>query len=465
MGKEKKKTPIESPKKEETVVEKEELKVPDSIIPVPEEADHQEMKELSPKEQEKIKKIKLKYRTKENDIRYLGPLSYRYLRMLAWLCFAIAQIGIIFNIYSKIDPNASGNVQFVSDLSSFFSSLPLALFMLANFGVILRNRKNYKYLFIFYGGVMLAMYIVANIVVIHYVYGLAHTIDPDVNFQDVSELVGTFLASIGTTGYLFNLFVDLFLCVLTTFFLFYTPKAKAFSGKKLIIFRFFVIIPIVYEIASILIKHFGLLGYINIPTYFFFLLTSKPPLTFLAFFLVTLIMKIREYKFLKKFGNNYELLENHNSTHAHSLRTSITIAIVFSIISSVDLLAYFGYILIQFVKLGETEDAIMQGMALAERIGLGGSMTLILIAPLALLYSYTRVHKNTKIDSFVPFLGIALIIFTLFEGVYIVLRISIPDWIEIIESMLEGGGEEEFDPSMFEEAIRNSVSTFTSVLR
>ena len=41
----------------------------------------------------KEKRIPLKYRTLENDINYKAPLSYRYLRIIAWIFIIIAQIG------------------------------------------------------------------------------------------------------------------------------------------------------------------------------------------------------------------------------------------------------------------------------------------------------------------------------------------------------------------------------------
>ena len=77
---------------------------------------------------------------------------------------------------------------------------------------------------------------------------------------------------------------------------------------------------------------------------------SKALLTFLAFFIITIVLKIREYKFLRKYDFNYELLEEHISTNAHSFRTSITIAIVFAVIGTIDLLVFSIYGIIQALK-------------------------------------------------------------------------------------------------------------------
>lgn len=181
----------------------------------------------------KKKRLRLKYRTKENDIHFLGPLSYRYIRLIAWFFMAFAQVGLVLNLAKTINPAVSeGSFSMLSTILSYVATMPLALFLLANFGVILRNRRNFKYLFVFYGGIMVAMYLLGNFVVLHYVYGLLHTLDPTTTFQDVAMLSGTFLALMGPGGYVFNIFVDLFLCVLTVFFYFYKPK-KYFKVRRL----------------------------------------------------------------------------------------------------------------------------------------------------------------------------------------------------------------------------------------
>ena len=457
---------------------KQDLNVPDSFFPVPEEPVEVAPTTTKKKKSKKDKKgrdkklnrhgkVKLKYRTKENDIRYQGPLSYRYLRILAWLSISIAQLGIVFSLASFLDVQGSSSFDAANEIINFFAALPLALFMLANFGIILRNRHNFKYLFVFYGGVMLALYAVANIIVLHYVYGTLHTINPDTDFQYVAKQTGTFLATSGTSGYIFNLFVDLFLCVLTVFFFFYNPKNKAFKGKKIMFFRCLVIIPIAYEVVSIFVKNAAMLGKIEVPSYLFFLLTSKPPLTFAAFFSVTLILKIREMKFLKVFDNDVALLEEHNNTNAHSFRTSITISIVFTVTAGVDLIVLLSYIVATLIRLGLDENAIWVAYEMANNIGFGGSASLFLISPLVLLYSYIRTHKNKKFDSFLPFLGIAFMIFTIFEGCYLVLRIMLPQMMQSFQEMAEGmeGMEDlEEDPAMFE-AIRHSVSTLFRMWR
>jgi len=465
--------------------------IPESIVPVPEEpidsGDYEPVDDpdsvsetpakLDNNEPKNQKRVKLKFRTKQNDIGYKAPLSYRYLRILGWVSLAIAQLGLVFRIAVMLDPAGEASYTVASSAISYVASLPLALFMLANFGIILRNRRNFKYLFVFYGGIMLGMYVLANIVVLHYVYGTMRALNPEMSFQDVALFTGTFLTGAGTTGYIFNLFVDLFLCVATVFFFFYTPKSKHLQGKKVIWFRLLVILPIAYELVSIVIKSGALQEKILVPSYLFFLLTSKPPLTFVAFFIITLIVKIREHKFLKKYNYDYELLREHEQTNAHSFRTSITIAVVFAVISTLDIFAFFGYVVFQIIKIG-TEDSVFQAFDLASQLGLGGSIPLILIAPLALLYSYTKVHKNKKLDSFLPIIGIGLIVFTIVEGIYLTLRINLSQMMnafigsmEGMEGMEEGmeglegleGLEEAGEETL--EAIKRAATSFINIWR
>ena len=53
--------------------------------------------------------------------------------------------------------------------------------------------------------------------------------------------------------------------------------------------------------------------------------------------------------------------------------------------------------------------------------GIGAGISLALVAPIALLFSYTREPKNPKLDKFVPIGGIALMILIILEGTYFVL--------------------------------------------
>ena len=51
-------------------------------------------------------------------------------------------------------------------------------------------------------------------------------------------------------------------------------------------------------------------------------------------------------------------------------------------------------------------------------LGIGQSLGLLLLSPVMLLFSYTRRHKHRLLDSFIPIVGIALIVMVYIEGFY-----------------------------------------------
>ena len=77
--------------------------------------------------------------------------------------------------------------------------------------------------------------------------------------------------------------------------------------------------------------------------------------------------------------------------------------------------------------------AIQSALVITESMGFGKATILMLIAPIALLFSYTKTHANTKIDSFIPLIGVALIIFVYVEGMFQIAVQNIPIIIEKIQ--------------------------------
>ena len=61
-------------------------------------------------------------------------------------------------------------------------------------------------------------------------------------------------------------------------------------------------------------------------------------------------------------------------------------------------------------------DRLMEFTRPGQAVGIGGAFSLIFVAPLVLLYNYTRVPKNKIIGMLVPAAGILLIILALLEG-------------------------------------------------
>ena len=60
----------------------------------------------------------------------------------------------------------------------------------------------------------------------------------------------------------------------------------------------------------------------------------------------------------------------------------------------------------------------------AVAIGFGKSWPLLLVAPIMLLYSYTRKPKFEKFGMFIPVVAIVLIVFVVIQGAYQILHVA-----------------------------------------
>ena len=67
------------------------------------------------------------------------------------------------------------------------------------------------------------------------------------------------------------------------------------------------------------------------------------------------------------------------------------------------------------------DTVIIRGMDIASAVGFGGSVYLFLLAPLVLLFSYTRKPKYPWIGMLVPAAGFILIFVAYVEGVHQIL--------------------------------------------
>ena len=386
----------------------------------------------------KPKRLKLRERTLENDIRYRGPLSYRHLRIIAWVCMIFAQVGMVVNFNIKLFPSTVDQLGWLKDLCSFFSSFPLPLFLLANFTMIFTQKggKGWRSVLIFYGGMAALLYVIGNFVVMHYGFGLVNAV-VDMSFIDKAKLFGFLMINSGNLGLVFNIFIDLFLCTLLFFFMNYKPKR--IKKERIIYFRLLAILPIVYEMASITLKYFAVSGAINIPSFAFFLLTSKPPFMFVAFVALVFALKIEERRNLKRH-ENLEFTKEHRKTNAHSFRFSIIIAIVFTIVGFLDLFTYL-FTIVAITASNATDPSQVEGLLeisqfITSRMGFGQATTLLIVAPIVLLYSYTRTHKNPKIDTFIPIVAVGLIIFLYIEGIYQIIVMNVSALVQKIKDFL-----------------------------
>ena len=392
----------------------------------------------------KSKKLKLKYRTTKNDIRYRGPLSYRSVRIIAWIFLIISQLSVLMKFAMKVSPDLVTSLNGPMQVFEFARTFPVPLFLLANFAFILQGKADFRKLLFFYGGVALVLYIAGIVLMSHFVMGFVYGVDPSTfDFANYNLVFGTAFVSIGNPSlYSLNIFIDLFLCALTYFFIHYHPK-KYIQNKKLIFFRLMAFIPILYELGSIFIKYMTITGRMQIPYFVFFALTAKPPFMFVAFILIILVMKIQELSFIKRFKGE-EALDDHLRTNAHSLKVSITIFWVFiasALLDLVALLAYaIGYTAIYSTTEEEALNNLYAAIAYGYNIGLGESASLLLVAPIALLFSYSKKPKHPEYDKFIPIVAILIIIVVYIEGTFRILTYRFTQFVDWLSNLLHGGG-------------------------
>ena len=352
--------------------------------------------------------------TAENDIKYRGYLSYRQMRIIGWVCFALGEIGMLMSIATKINPSLPSGYPAVINVLDFIYGLAMPCFLLANFAIILNRKASYKSLLIRFGALTAAVFAVFFLIFEHYGMGIGKAYLG--SREEALSLVRSILA--GSGGYAaFNFFLDLLLCTLFMFFLNYEPK-RVFTGKKLIIFRLFAILPLLYEALSVVLKVLSGMGRISLSIYICPFLTTKPPVMFIVFIVMALFLKRREKRFIKN-GKTREDYAAFLETNANSLRFSIFTAVLFVIAAIFDfiLLVVISAIVMPGITAAEGAE-YMTAVTMVSGWGFGESIMLLILAPVVMLFSYTKIPKNQKYDIFVPAGGAALLVLVFLEGIY-----------------------------------------------
>ena len=366
----------------------------------------------------------------DNDGKYRGPLSYRHFRIIAWIALTITGIftvlGTMVNVAVMLQvrtPEDAKILENVAEVFSFASSLPLPLFLIANFAVILQGKNNYKKLLMTYGGIFLAIYIGFLIVYYHYIVMLIMKF-MELGFAEAREYSVVILTLLGSeSGLVVNVFVDLFMCVLIMYFINYNPK-KFFQGKSIILFRSLVVLPIAFEVMSAILM--GLLTLSGKIEGFYFgvapeilpMIGKKPIGMIIAFVIMCIYIKFREKKYLKKGGTveGYELYER---TNRNSFKFSRVMALTFFIVAIVDLIVFIIGLAAIYAANNLAEEYLELAMNVLSSFTLGKSVCLILVIPFILLFDYTKQHKNPGLDKFVPIGGLVLLVFAIFETAFL----------------------------------------------
>ncbi len=361
-------------------------------------------------------------RTPENDIKYKAPLSYRYARVIAWICLALTQIATVLGFETYFcqtnNPNAVTTLQAWSSVLNIIGSGAVPLFLLANFALILQSRESVVKIVLKHlacaAGIIFAFILFYR----RYLYGYVSFLFADSAPEFIDSMVKTILSS----HLNFNIFIDLLMCSSTYFFMVYHPR-KVFTGKKLIIFRLFTILPALYEIACCVVM--GLsngLGLFTVPVILAPIFTTKPILTYIAFFIIILYAKHRKKHFIS-LGKSEEDYKMFLKTNANSFSVSLFVAGIFLMAGLLDLIFSFSGCLIGAAIVGgenaSTSEITSQQIApLLNSWGVGKNIDLLIGAPVVLLFSYTKKHKaeSKNIDIILPIAGVTLCILVYLEG-------------------------------------------------
>ena len=367
----------------------------------------------------KKKRVRLHEASAENDIRYRGPLSYQHFQIFGWLCIVLSVVLVMLKLGSKADEGLARDAGTLVTVLEYITSLSLPFLLIANFSKILNNSEGYKKQLIRNGATAVGIGLVAYVFFSRYVVSAAGKLveDPE---NVLPVMTGLFRGFSGSGFMAINLFVDLFLCTLFMFFLNARPK-RVFTGKKVLVLRVLAILPIAYETASIIIKFKAAMGEITLPIWSFSLLTVKPPMTFVVFVLLAIHMKTRELRFCRH-GRTHEEYQAFLQTNRNSKQFSVYLAVVLVVAAVLD---FIMMIVMMFLAApnadalvsAETEE-MMRFAQVAIDVGFGGSVMLIVVAPIMLLYSYTRIPKNKMISTLLPAVAIVLIILIVIEGIY-----------------------------------------------
>ena len=338
------------------------------------------------------KRIKLMHKLlSEKDIKYRGIMSYRYLRIFAWISLAIAQYCLIMSLGLSFFSKNLSYPGWIFNVLVAIGQLSIPFFLLASFSVILSRNRTYKSLVLFYGA---AYFLVAIAIIIIYdryigkiIYEISHS----------SEATKNVIISIFNKKTDFNVFGDLFILTLFNFFLNYELK-KNVSVRKVVLFRCLAAIPLTFALGSYILTVLTKFEFITLPFEVYPFLTTKSPLIYLIFICMSLWIKNRERIFVK-LGATKKEYNDFLKTNKNSLSFSIHVCILFLFVSFIDIL------LTIFVPM-------------ASNYNLGQCASLFIAIPFILLFSYSKTHQEKTTDLIIPFIGILLLVFAYGEAIY-----------------------------------------------
>ncbi|MBR6102312.1 MAG: hypothetical protein IKP95_07780 [Ruminococcus sp.] len=356
--------------------------------------------------------------TAADDISYRGFLSYRYLKIIAWVLIVIACLGTVLSIYAY-STGESESYEGIVSVMTYGKELSVPLLLIASFATILNGRGNYIRVLMIYSSVALAL--AGLFFLIYYRYALNGAEALLQGDRDAAKIaIESLFTGADSNGFFaYNIFIDLTMCTLVMFFVNYNPK-RFFKGWKIHLFRSMVLLPIAYEIASICLKVLASTRAITLPIAIFPFLTTKPPVSFLIFIVIARYFKDTEYKFLKH-GKTHEDYEAYLKTNHNSFRFSRFLIITLIVFVIVDIMLLIILAALHLLAGGHTDitdEMAVDALGTVMSWGFGQTTGMLTIAPLLLFFSYTKTHKNKLLDIMIPVFSVALIVLIYADGLF-----------------------------------------------
>lgn len=369
---------------------------------------------------EKKQKTKFHEFTAENDMKYRGPLNYQHFQILGWACIVAAVGAAVITLGGNVDPGVTAQFGGIGSVLSFMADLALPFLLMSSFARLLNNAEGYKKLLLINGGAALAIFAASMLFGGRYFIGILQNIV--VQREEVVPLLTELVHAVVPGGFVaFNMFIDLFLCTLTMFFLNARPK-RVFTGKWVIILRLLVILPIGIEAYCLWLKIQAIKGLITLPLWSFPLLTVKPPIMVLLFIVMAFVVKIREYRYCRH-GKTHEEYQAFMQTNRNAFHLSVRLCILMVVFAVIDFILAVVMMLVLAISAGElaegmeiTEEFVRKYLSLSLDAGIGKSCSIVLIAPIMLLFSYNAVPKKKIISLLAPVAAIVLSLIIVLEA-------------------------------------------------
>ena len=230
------------------------------------------------------------------DLRYLGPFSNRAFEVLGWLCIFMSIGALFLTLITNVSPKAVAAGQSLPQrILPFANRMAALLLLIAAISRIMRSNGECRQLIMTYLG--LAGIVAAGSAVVFQRTAMAAINRLFMEPNLVLSLVEQVFSEYSESGFLaFNVFIDIFLCILMYYFVNAQPK-RVFTGRWVLLLRAFAVLPIAYLVFCTCLKYRVVCRDVVMPFWCFPLLTVRPVTIYALFLFLAIFNKVTETKF------------------------------------------------------------------------------------------------------------------------------------------------------------------------